>query len=106
MIVIPEWGEGHQDILLLAVGFFVWVPLDYTPTLSHTCVLAEMQESERIHHCRQHDNSCSHLPFPVFTWIRKAKGQLQSDCLIFCIILTIDFPRVRHFRKKGIPVLR
>jgi len=74
MIVIPEWGEGLQDILLLAVGSFVRTALDYTPTLSHACVLPEMQELERIHHCGQCDRGCSHLPFKVFTWIRKAKG--------------------------------
>lgn len=105
MIVIPEWGEGHQDILL-AVGSFVWVALDYPPTLSHACALPEMQESERIHHCRQCNRGSSHLPFKVFTWIRKAKGRLQSDCLSFCIVVIIGFPRVRHFRRKGIPVLR
>lgn len=46
MIVIPEWGEGHED-RLLAVGSFVWVALDCTPTLSHLCVLPEMQGSQR-----------------------------------------------------------
>lgn len=90
MIVIPEWGEGHQDILLLAVGSFVWVALDYMPSLSHVYVLPEMQALERIYHCRQCDRGCSHLPFKAFTWIRKAKAQLQSDCLSFCIVLAMD----------------
>lgn len=103
MIVIPEWGEGHENIFLLAVGFFVWVTHDYMSTLLCVCVLPEMQEWERIDHCRQCDRGCLHLPFRIFMWIGKAREQSQLDCLSFCIVLTKGFPSVRHCRRNGVP---
>lgn len=66
-------GEGHQDILLLAVGSFVWVALDYMSTLSHAYVLPEMQESEGITSLQTVQQGL--LTFTkILTWIRKAKG--------------------------------
>ena len=84
MIVIPEWGEGHPDRLLV-VGSFVWVALDYTSTLWHGCVLPEMQELERIHHYRRCYRGGSHLLVKVFMWIRKAKGLVRLPELLHYI---------------------
>lgn len=78
MIVIPEWGEGHRDRLLLAVGSFVWVALDHMPTRSHECVLPEMQESGRIHHCRQRSSGCSHH-------LKSLHGLEKRSELLHCI---------------------